>query len=63
MNLASAWRCAPLALLAGTFLFAPAPLSAHQSAKPVIKTGTAVITCAPGYVYRCSQRGCFCVKA
>jgi len=26
-----------------------------------ISPGSSVITCMPGYVYRCNQFGCFCV--
>lgn len=34
-----------------------------QSAKkPAISSGTNVITCMPGLVFRCNQFGCFCVK-
>lgn len=29
---------------------------------PRISSGTNVILCMPGLVYRCNQFGCFCVK-
>ena len=29
---------------------------------PRISSGTNVITCMPGLVFRCNQFGCFCVK-
>jgi hypothetical protein len=29
---------------------------------PRISTGTNVILCMPGLVYKCNQFGCFCVK-
>jgi hypothetical protein len=27
-----------------------------------ISSGNSVITCQPGYVFRCTSQGCFCVK-
>jgi hypothetical protein len=27
-----------------------------------ISSGSFVITCQPGYVFRCTSQGCFCVK-
>jgi len=29
---------------------------------PRISTSSSVITCMPGFVLRCNQFGCFCVK-
>ena len=33
-----------------------------HSKSPRISSGTHVITCMPGLVFRCNQFGCFCVK-
>jgi hypothetical protein len=34
-----------------------------QHARPLgVSSGTNVITCMPGLVFRCNQFGCFCVK-
>jgi hypothetical protein len=30
---------------------------------PKLVPKTSMILCPPGYVYRCNQYGCFCVKA
>ena len=43
------------------------PMSASNAQAPNargsrISSGNSVITCMPGYVYRCNQFGCFCVK-
>jgi len=37
------------------------PGNAAPSAPTVLKPS--VVTCQPGYVYRCTPKGCFCVKA
>jgi hypothetical protein len=35
---------------------------APNATSPRISTGTNVITCMPGLVFKCNQFGCFCVK-
>jgi hypothetical protein len=35
---------------------------APSARSPRISSGTNVILCMPGLVYRCNQFGCFCVK-
>ncbi len=36
--------------------------TARSSASTVISPGSSVILCQPGFVYRCTPLGCFCVK-
>jgi hypothetical protein len=31
-------------------------------ASSVLRAGSSAILCGPGLVYRCTPRGCFCVK-
>lgn len=33
-----------------------------SSASSTVSTGTSVILCMPGLVYRCNKFGCFCVR-
>ncbi len=61
MSISFAKRMAGFAVLA-TSLFAFAPASGAQSAT-VVKPAPSVITCQPGFVYRCGPHGCFCVPA
>jgi len=51
--LATALLCTPIITLNA--------LALHNES-PRISSGTNVITCMPGLVFRCNQFGCFCVK-
>jgi hypothetical protein len=35
---------------------------APSATSPRISNSTNVITCMPGFVFRCTSQGCFCVK-
>jgi hypothetical protein len=48
-------------ILASSFFLAGA--SASSASAPKLSSKTSMILCPPGYVYRCNQYGCFCVKA
>ena len=50
-------------LLFGTMIALSAqgqPASSNASSFPSVRNS--VILCQPGFVYRCNQFGCFCVK-
>ncbi|HTD34433.1 MAG TPA: hypothetical protein VK665_12270, partial [Candidatus Elarobacter sp.] len=54
--------------IAGALFLAAAVLAATPGAgAPASRTAftpaPSFITCQPGFVYRCNQYGCFCVKA
>lgn len=48
-------------VLASSFFLPSA--SASRASAPKLVPKTSMILCPPGYVYRCNQYGCFCVKA
>jgi hypothetical protein len=52
------------ALLCATIIAPNAQVQHARSsrASSVASAGSFVITCQPGFVLRCSSRGCFCVK-
>jgi len=47
-------------VLASSFVLSSA--SAGSALAPKLVPKTSMILCPPGYVYRCNQYGCFCVK-
>lgn len=50
-----------LFLLAALFAAAPGGAAAPARGARVLPSHS-FITCQPGFVYRCNQYGCFCVK-
>jgi len=62
MSISLAKRIAGFAVIL-TSLFAASPSAGAQSRDAIWKAAPSVITCQPGYVYRCGPHGCYCVKA